>query len=113
MNGAAVLAESIAQVAKRAVEGSDGSGFTFGEVTGVAPLEIMLEQRLLLPADVLVLTDAVIASVMRLEGEGYEEYEGRKVYAVTHNMTLGDKVLLAKAAGGQMWVILSKYYATE
>lgn len=113
MSKTAALAESIAEVARRAVEGAEGMTFAFGEVVGTAPLAIMLEQRLVLPADVLVLTDAVIANVVRLEGEEYPEYEGRKVYKVLHGLTMGDHVLLARAAGGQMWIVLSKYYATE
>lgn len=113
MSGTAALAESIAEVARRAMEGSDGLSFAFGEVVSAAPLEILLEQRLLLPAEVLVLTDAVIAEAVRLEGEDYPEYKGRKVYAVINNLAVGDNVLLAKAAGGHMWIVLSKYYATE
>lgn len=113
MSGAAALAGSIAEVARRAAESAEGLSFAFGEVVSSTPLEIMLEQRLLLPYEVLVLTDAVIAEAVRLEGEDYPEYEGRKVYAVYHNLTPGDKVLLAKAAGGQMWIVLSRYYATE
>lgn len=117
-NSVEMLADAIVEVAKRAVEAADGingingTDIAFGEVVQENPLEVMLEQRLLLPAEVLVLTEAVIGEAVRLEGEDYPEYAGRKVYAVRHNLSLGDKVLMMRAAGGQMWVVLSRYYAT-
>ena len=49
---------------------------------------------------------------MAQEGEG--ETENRDpIYIVEHNLHKYDRVLLARVQGGQAYVILSRYYATE
>lgn len=66
---------------------------------------------LLLPEEQLILTENVIgAAVLRTDKEIYIR---EKIYDVFHNLEVGERVLLANVRGGQAWVILSKYYATE
>ena len=36
-----------------------------------------------------------------------------KIYRVYHNLEVNDRVLLAAVQGGQAYVIISRYYATE
>lgn len=110
MSGMDNLAAGLCELAERALERADGVAFMFGEVTRAAPLTINVEQRLLLPADILILTDAVIASV-----EPVMDEQGRFAgyYDVAHNLSPGDRVLLAKIQGGEAYVILSRAYQTE
>ena len=110
MHGA-MLAETIAGLAKRAADSEAAVNFAFGKVVQEYPLQVMLEQRLLLPEEQLILTENVIgAAVLRTDKEIYIR---EKIYDVFHNLEAGDRVLLANVRGGQAWVILSKYYATE
>ena len=107
----AMLAEAIASLAKRTTDSEAAVNFAFGKVMQEYPLQVMLEHRLLLQEDQLILTENVIgAAVLRTDKEIYIE---EKIYDVFHNLEAGDRVLLANVQGGQSWVILSKYYATE
>lgn len=100
------LAERIAALAARVVESADSVDFMFGEVLTSEPLVVQVEQNLLLPAEVLVLTDPVIAAV-----EVREDVEGDEVvYRVVSKLCRGDRVLLAKVKGGEAYVVLSRCY---
>lgn len=107
----AVLAEALAGLAKRAADSQPAVNFAFGRVVGESPLQILVEQRLLVPEEELILTDSVIASVERRQDD--ERYLHDKIYNVYHNLTLDDRVLLACVQGGQAYVVVSRYYATE
>ena len=108
------LAEAIRGLARRAGEQEAPVGFAFGQVVSEEPLEIRVEQRLLLPEEVLVLTDGVIGSARLVAQEGEGETENRDpIYIVEHNLHKYDRVLLARVQGGRAYVILSRYYATE
>ena len=52
----AMLAEAIAGLAKRAADSETAVNFAFGKVVQEYPLQVMLEQRLLLPEEQLILT---------------------------------------------------------
>lgn len=107
----AMLAEAIASLAKRTADSEAAVNFAFGKVMQEYPLQVMLEQRLLLQEEQLILTENVIgAASLRTDKEIYIR---EKIYDVFHNLEAGDRVLLANVQGGQSWVILSKYYATE
>jgi hypothetical protein len=105
------LAETVVQLAGRALESAEGVSFMFGEVVKLKPLQILVEQRLLLPEDVLILTDPVIATAVLCKDE--EGNDIPTLYAVTHKLAVKDRVLLAKVQGGKAYVILSKIYPTE
>lgn len=104
------LAEVLLHLSERVNEAADGVSFAFGEVVRGEGLSVQLESRLILPADVLVLTDPVINRV-----EPILDHEGNPTgaYNVFDKLEIGDKVLLAKMQGGQYYVILSKCYAVE
>ena len=55
----------------------------------------------------------LLLDITREESWEMEIYIREKIYDVFHNLEAGDRVLLANVQGGQSWVILSKYYATE
>ncbi len=107
------LAEVIVELARRAGETEVPVGFAFGQVTGVEPLEVRLEQRLTLPEDMLILTDNVIGSARLVEQPDEGAEDEAPIYIVEHNLHKHDRVLLARVQGGQAYVILSRYYAVE
>lgn len=104
------LAEVLLRLAERGIEAADGVSFAFGEVVRGEGLTVQLESRLILPADVLVLTDPVIESAEPILDE---EEKPTGIYHVISKLGIGDRVLLAKMQGGQYYVILSKCYAVE
>jgi hypothetical protein len=105
------LAETVVRLAGRAVENAEGVNFMFGEVASAYPLQILVEQRLLLPEDVLILTDPVISEAVLCRGADGKEIPN--LYVVKHKLARADRVLLAKVQGGQAYVVLSKIYPTE
>lgn len=104
------LAEVLLHLSERVNEAADGVSFAFGEVVRGEGLSVRLESRLILPADVLVLTDPVIESAEPILDE---EEKPTGTYHVVDKLNIGDRVLLAKMQGGQYYVILSKCYAVE
>lgn len=108
INGIENLAERICELAGRVVERTESVAFMFGEVIESAPLTVKVEQRLILPEEILILTDPVIDYVEEIEGG-----EGEVTYKVVHKLACGDRVLLAKILGGEAYVILSRCYQTE
>jgi len=107
----AALADSLVSLAKRVADSQPEVNFAFGRVVNESPLQIMVEQRLLVPEEELILTDSVIGYVEQRQDD--ERYLKDKIYTVYHNLTLNDRVLLARVQGGQAYVIVSRYYATE
>ncbi len=104
------LAEALLKLSERVSEAADGVSFAFGQVVRGEGLTVQLESRLILPSDVLVLTDPVIESVVPILDE---EDKPTGAFNVISKLGLGDRVLLAKMQGGQYYVILSKCYAVE
>lgn len=104
------LAEALLAAARRVNEAADGVALAFGEVIPGQGLAVRLESRLILPADVLILTDPVIAAA---EPVLNEDGGPTGAFRVTSKLQAGDRVLLAKMQGGQYWVVLSKCYPTE
>lgn len=66
----AMLAEAIAGLAKRAADSETAVNFAFGKVVQEYPLQVMLEQRLLLPEEQLILTENVIGVSFHKEYKG-------------------------------------------
>lgn len=107
MSGIDNLAASICDLIDRVMEGAEEVAFMFGVVIDTAPLTVQVEQRLILPEELLILTDAVIADVEQVENP---EDKSAVIYRVFHNLSNGDRVLLAKIQGGEAYVILSRCY---
>ena len=89
MNDANDLVRIIKQAAMEAVNNSKPVDYTYGKVTGVDPLKIKIDQKLVLPAEVLVLGSLVNGTV------GDE-------------LKTGEKVIMIQKAGGQEFFILDR-----
>lgn len=110
---------------KAAVSVTDPVHVLFGEVASDSPLKILVEQRLELEEEHLILTRAVrdYEIEMTVEhftedasgGEGFgaydahkHEYKGRKKFLIHNGLVLGDKVKLLRVQGGQQYVVFDK-----
>ena len=97
----------------------------YGEVTGVSPLKIMIEQRLELDEEFFILTRAVRDHEVEMtvdhiteeasggSGEAAyathaHEYVGRKKFMIHNGLIVGDKVKLLRVQGGQQYVVFDK-----
>lgn len=108
MSGMAGLAEKIGALAARVQESADSVDFMFGQVVSEKPLSISVEQRLVLPEDILILSGAVVDLVT------YEDEEsGEKVTVPRHNLASGENVLLARVMSGDAYVVLARCYPME
>lgn len=121
------LVQVLKQIAAEAVEAAKPSGITYGEVVGVNPLEIKIEQRLTLPQEFFQLTKAVTDHYVdmsvshltesRAGGGGYAEfaghdhgYAGRKKFLVHNGLIVGEKVILLQVQGGQRYIVLDRVF---
>lgn len=122
------LTEVLKQAAIQAVEASDPAGITFGTVESVGPLSIRIDQKVPLPGDFFLLTSNVRPHTVNMTaehytgysagGEGEEAYakhrhdfSGTKEYRVNNGLCVGDRVLLLRQQGGQLYVVLDRLEA--
>ena len=114
----ASLVEIIKSAAMEAGDAANPCGILFGTVTGVGPLCIQVDQKLVLTEDFLILTSAVKdyeteMEVSHVTGPGGERdhthpYAGRKVFSVKNGLKTGEHVLLLRVQGGQKYIVLDR-----
>lgn len=128
------LLEGLNQAALNAYEQSDPMNILFGQVESVAPLKIVVEQRLHLGEKQLILTDNVRDHEVEItvdhftQNDAYLEtnhghpsvaeagfdathkhaYQGRKTFLVHNGLKKGENVILLRMQGGQKFVILDR-----
>ncbi|OYO91837.1 uncharacterized protein DUF2577 [Lachnotalea glycerini] len=111
--------KAIKQVAMAAVNESEPATFLYGTVTSVSPLQIQVEQKLLLSKEFLVLTKNVINYEAEIEIDWSTESEtctaahehkitGKKKVKVLNALKSNDKVILLKQQGGQMYLVIDR-----
>ncbi|MBY0124497.1 DUF2577 domain-containing protein [Bacillus sp. S/N-304-OC-R1] len=101
-----------------ALETKDPMRTLFGEVVKEEPLEVLVEQRLLLTKDFLILTrnvqdhelEVIINHKTENAGDPQHSHEitGQKTITVLNGLRKGDSVLMLSMQGGQRFVILDK-----
>lgn len=102
------LYNAIKVAAMKAVEASQPSDFVFGKVSSVSPLQVKVEQKLILGSAQLVLTRNVTDhSVNMTIGENVKQ----KV-TIHNGLKIGDEVILLKKKGGQKYLILDRVVNT-
>lgn len=131
------IADSIKRLAKGVQDASQPMDLVFGVVESANPLNIRINQKMVLPDEFLILTNAVkdhsvdisIAWTTELEKEhthgngnngkpteGVEEpkdghkhdIKGRKRITIHNGLTVGEKVLLLRTQGGQNYVVIDR-----
>ena len=119
------LLNIIKQAGMEAMEAAKPVKILFGEVTAVKPLQIMVEQKLPLSEDFLILTNAVKDHWLEMTvdhmtenasgGSGdsayaahNHQYVGRKRFLVHNDLIVGEHVLLMAMQGGQKFVVVDR-----
>lgn len=119
------LLETIKNIAVEAVDAKKPSGLLFGKVISDSPLKVLVEQKMTLTMEQLVLcrnvTDFKVMMTVKhfTEDKGggagdssYEthkhEYKGKKEFLVHNKLKTGDEVLLLRQQGGQKFIIVDR-----
>lgn len=127
MSNASRLLNVIQSVASKTVNAGNPSDYAIGIVVSADPLSIRLEQDDIIPAEFLVLTDAVrdydvdIEVLHRTEnragGSGdpafeshNHDYIGRKKIRIYNALHVGESVIMLRQAGGQEFCVLSRVF---
>lgn len=92
-------------ITQNAVKGMKVTDLCFGTVAAASPLSITLESTMqAIPADVLVLCDAVKArSVTVTDSDG-----DSVTVPLSAALTAGERVIMLRCSGGQRFIVLSR-----
>ena len=131
------LVRAVKKAAVEAVRAENPMGVCHGTVTGLSPLEISTDQKLILGEKQLILTNAVrdytvemtVDHVTEVISHGHSvtdtytgggtaqpvdhshPYKGRKSFRVHLGLKMGEKVILVRCDGGQQFVVLDRWEA--
>lgn len=131
------LVRAVKKAAIEAVRAENPMGVCHGTVTGLSPLEITTDQKLILGEKQLILTNAVrdytvemtVDHVTEVISHGHSvtdtytgggtaqpvdhshPYKGRKSFRVHLGLKMGEKVILVRCDGGQQFVVLDRWEA--
>lgn len=131
------LVRAVKKAAVEAVWAENPMGVCHGTVTGLSPLEITTDQKLILGEKQLILTNAVrdytvemtVDHVTEVISHGHSvtdtytgggtaqpvdhshPYKGRKSFRVHLGLKMGEKVILVRCDGGQQFVVLDRWEA--
>lgn len=111
--------ETIKRVAKEVIEAGKPCEITYGEVTSINPLTIQISPKLILRKEQLILTDAVrdysvdVTVNWRTEAAGCytvhaHAVRGRKRITVHNGLKEGERVVLQRVQGGQMYEVKNR-----
>ena len=131
------LVRAVKKAAVEAVRAENPMGVCHGTVTGLSPLEITTDQKLILGEKQLILTNAVRDYTVEMTVDHVTEvishgqsvpdtytgggtaqpvdhshpYKGRKSFRVHLGLKMGEKVILVRCDGGQQFVVLDRWEA--
>lgn len=96
------LLEAMKRAAMDVWENGKPCNWYFGTVISTSPLQVQIDQKLLLSAEQLVLgrhvTDYKVAATL----------DGKKDIIIHNSLAVGDKVILLRRQGGQEFLVLDK-----
>ena len=99
------LLNAIKKAAKDAVESSQPTDFCFGKVTSTAPLNIKVDEKLILTPAQLVLTRNVTDFKTKMT---IDVDQGKKEITIHNSLSVGDKVVLLQKKGGQKYLVIDR-----
>lgn len=119
------LIQVLKQISNEANMAEHPSNILFGEVTKESPLEITIDQKLVLTKEFLVLARNVTEYEFEMTVDHITEkavggsgdamyashdhlYKGRKKFIVHNNLLAGEKVIVAVVQGGQKYIVLDR-----
>ena len=96
-----------------AVENTGPVRVMFGVVASVGPLTVRVDQKLILPEQALVLTDAVrdheaLVTVNNITDSDGDYIEATTKFVIHNALNVGDPVILIRVQGGQKYLIIGK-----
>lgn len=109
LSDAVELVRIIKKAAVEAVEAEKPAAVCFGRVIGIAPLKIMVEQKLVLGEKQLILTKAVTDHY----ADVYFDFEDGKRGLIYNGLKEGEEVILLRAEGGQRFIVIDRLCPTE
>lgn len=95
--------ELIKRVAINAIESKKPVVVRYGTVQTVNPLTILLEQKITLTKEFLVLTKSVVSHNIDVEIDG----QVQKI-TLENGLEIGNKVALLRVQGGQKYIVIDK-----
>lgn len=101
------LIRLIKQAAHDAVVAGNPFAMKRGVVVNTEPLQISINQKIIIPQTQLLLTAAVRDQIMTVVEDGQ-----RKEVAVELGLNTGDSVLLLQCDGGQQYIVLDRLEAS-
>lgn len=128
------LVTAMKHLTKKTIASTQPMNFVFGTVTSVKPLQITIGQKLVLGDEFLILTNAVRDHSVditvnwtteneqgHVHGNGNKgsdttvstephkhDIKGRKKITIHNGLTIGEKVLLLRAQGGQDYIVIDR-----
>lgn len=121
------LAQLLKVFTRQTIESTQPMNFTFGKVINTNPLQISIDQKLILGDEFLILTNAVRDHSVDIEiswntdkpddgnnSDPTKEHthkhkiHGRKKITIYNGLTPGEKVLLLRAQGGQDYIVIDR-----
>lgn len=132
MPDAVELTKAIKRAAVDAVKAEKPVEICFGKVKGISPLEILVEQKMLLGSAQLILSHHLTDYKIQMTVDHYTEnitddgqntnadddlsslmshrhaYKGIKEFTVHNGLGVGDEVILIRQQGGQKYIVVDK-----
>ena len=113
------LVEVIKKAAVEAVNASNPTSLVLGMVVNTEPLKILVDQRMTLDEDFLILTKHVVDHYVDMTVQHTTEnencsithkhgYSGKKKVLLHYGLKQGESVLLIKVQGGQKYIVLDR-----
>jgi hypothetical protein len=97
------MVELIKQAAVEAVNEAKPTSIVFGEVKSIDPLQIAIDQKLILTSDQLILTNNVRDYDVQMTVDSQ-----LKIFTVHNALILGDRVMMIQVQGGQKFIVIEK-----
>lgn len=106
----------IKEAVKQTIEAEKLSDFTIGEVLSGKPVKIQITQKLVLGENQLVLPEKLTDHFIYMtevekefnDVDDKDKYNIRKKYIIYNALKTGDKVILARKAGGQKYFVIDR-----
>lgn len=119
------LIQVLKQISNESVMAEHPSDIVFGTVTKESPIEITLDQKLVLTQEFLVLSrnvtefeiemtvDHITEKAVGGSGDAMyashdHQYKGRKKFLIHNQLKQGEKVIIAVMHGGQQYIVLDR-----
>ena len=100
-----------------AIEANKPTNVLFGTVINTSPLQISIDQKMILDGNSLLLTNAVKDHTVEMTVDHSTEnttvgnsshnhaYKGRKQFTVHNGLVVGEKAILLRMQGGQKFIV--------